>query len=871
MRLQTTAFRKIAGTSLRIGIVSACIFSLHYYYTLWTGTSAGFTLAAAAVSRAETEKFPDDTFPADTLCAEATEVFPASGQYCLACHEGIEPPRPLTSGMMRQILAQGNTLGDPNGCVVCHGGRPGEIWSKYTAHAGKPEGSLLDAFTPAPGALSVSEQTCGTCHADHTYNVKRSHMNTDAGKMKAILWSWGIGTENHDHVYGDHAIDDPDGNVPRFGSETYKEYMQEMASLFPGQYPDHLKQIPTADITRLDSFPAQAAFTYLRNCNACHLGTKGMQDRGHYRGLGCAACHSIYSNEGFYEGNDPSIDKQTPGHVLVHGMQGSRKSPVTVNGKRFSGIQVSTCAACHAAGRRIGHAYQGFMALDHSDNRRPFDADGNPQQTNAGYVFKYIREDAHHRVEKDGRTLTGLLCQDCHTTTSMHGNGNIGTTTLATVEIECADCHGTPTHSPWELPIGYGDEFGRITLDKPPRGLAEEPMEITSRFATVYPKQEGYLLSARGNALGNVVKEGNRVIVHSETGLDFEAPLLKRIETENTWTHPVKARTAMVAVGRHMERLECYTCHSTWIPQYYGYTYGIDYRQSSVDWLDSPETGQHGSTATYDPNHPRLQPGAPTFGDYSHIRWENPPLGINGEGRVSPLTGVIQTVATVIGPDGKTIVWNQVAQTDKGYAAMELAPLNPHTTSKASRECTDCHGNLQAMGYGTDGGRYDAIPSVARYADVITADRELASRFSRPQIVAIRELHGDFMQLLASDGRQVQTIDSHWPDSKPLTADQLDRLARQGTCIACHQDIPDGSIPMKMLGKVAEVARLSFASEPAHARLLRENNIGIAWAKVIGIIGGTIVATGVIVWVIRRKKRKGFYLSKRKKRYGFDR
>lgn len=871
MRMQATVFTKIAGTFLRVGIVSACIFSLHYYYALWTGKGSWFEPAYAAVPLADAERREATVFLSDTLSAQATEPFPAPGQYCLACHEGIEPPRPATSDMMQQIWSRGNALGDPNGCVVCHGGRPGEIWSKYTAHAGKPEGSPLAAFTATPGALSVNEQTCGTCHADHTYNVRRSHMNTDAGKMKAILWSWGIGTENHDHIYGDQATDDPDGMVPRFGSETYKEYMQEMAALFPGQYPDHLQEIPSADIAGLDSFPAQAAFTYLRNCNACHLGNKGMRDRGHYRGLGCAACHNLYSNEGFYEGKDPSIDPQQPGHVLVHAMQGSRKSPLIVNGKRFSGIQVSTCAACHAAGRRIGHAYQGFMALDHSDNRRPFDAEGHPQQANAGYVFKYIRDDAHHRVEKDGRSLTGLLCQDCHTTTSMHGNGNIGTTALATVEIECADCHGTPDRYPWELPVGYGDEFGRIALNDPPRELAEEPMEITSDFATVYPRQEGYLLSARGNPLGNVVKEGDRVIVHSETGLDFEAPLLKRLETEKTWTHPVKARTAMVAVRRHMEQLECYTCHSTWVPQYYGYTYGIDYRQSSVDWLDSPENADPRITAAYNPERPLFQPGAPTFGDYSHIRWENPPLGINGEGRISPLTGVIQTVATVIGSDGQTIVCNQAARADKGYAAMELAPLNPHTTSKEARECADCHGNPQAMGYGTDGGNYDAAPSVARYADVTTADGEPVSRFTRPQIVAIPGLPGDFMQLLTLTGQQVQTIDSHWPDSKPLTASQLDRLARQGTCTACHQDIPDGSVPMKMLGKVAEVARLSFASAPAHAHLLRENNIGIAWAKVIGIIGGTIGLIGGIVWLIRRKKRKGFGYPKRKKRYGFDR
>ena len=59
-------------------------------------------------------------------------------------------------------------------------------------------------------------------------------MNSDAGKMKAITWSWGIGTENHDHIYANHDLDDPDGATPRFGTETFKAYMKELATKFPG-------------------------------------------------------------------------------------------------------------------------------------------------------------------------------------------------------------------------------------------------------------------------------------------------------------------------------------------------------------------------------------------------------------------------------------------------------------------------------------------------------------------------------------------------------------------------------------------------------------------------------------------------------------
>ncbi len=831
-------------TALLLAALATAGFTFSYYFSYWNQAHAREASPAPP-------SFPAG-YPA--ISTNTDPAFPAEGKYCLACHGGIEPTRPLDSGMMNQILAQGAALGDPNGCVVCHGGTPAETTNKQKAHSGAPQGSVLAAFTPVPGALQVNDQTCGRCHTDHTYNVHRSIMNTDAGKMKAITWSFGIGTENKDHLYADHAIDDPDGPAPRFGSAAYKAYMKEMAAAFPGQYPRELKQIPTASLEELKTMPEQAAFTYLRNCNACHLSNKGMQDRGHYRGMGCAACHSLYGNEGYYEGGDPSIETGRPGHVLVHAMQGTRKSAVTVNGKTTSGVQVSTCASCHAAGRRIGHAYQGLMALGHSDNRGPFDEKGLPQKTNGGYVFKYMRNDAHHRLAEEGRPVTGLLCQDCHTTNAMHGNGNIGTTTLATIEIECADCHGTPSRYPWELPLGYGDEFGRKLNWDEARGLADEPLEVTKKFGMVYPKEDGYLLSARGNALGNVVRRGNSVIVHSDAGHDFEAPALKSLAQAGRWKNPAKAKTAMVSIPKHMESLECYACHSTWAAQYYGYKYVIDYTRQSIDWLKSPEQAdKDGTTADYHGRH-AMQQGAPTYGDYSHVRWENPPLGINGEGRVTPLVGVIQTVSTVIDEDGRVIAWNKVAKTKAGYDAMELAPLHPHTTSRESRECADCHGNTAAMGYGIDQGRYDADPATPRYADVVDGNGENISNYTQAQISAIQDLHGDFMQLLNSEGKQMQTIDTHWPGSMPLTASQRDLLSRGGTCMACHQDIPDGSIPIRMLGKVAEVTRLSFASEEAHGQLLRENNVLISWVKALAILCGILFIPVLILGYVKRKK-----------------
>ncbi len=56
------------------------------------------------------------------------------------CHAGIEPIRAHNSGMAVEIYRKGKILGDPNGCVVCHGGNPQEEKDPAAAHRGAPIG-----------------------------------------------------------------------------------------------------------------------------------------------------------------------------------------------------------------------------------------------------------------------------------------------------------------------------------------------------------------------------------------------------------------------------------------------------------------------------------------------------------------------------------------------------------------------------------------------------------------------------------------------------------------------------------------------------------------------------------------------------------
>jgi hypothetical protein len=250
--------------------------------------------------------------------------------------------------------------------------------------------------------------------------------------------------------------------------------------------------------------------------------------------MGCSSCHVPYGNEGLYEGGDPTVKKNEKGHVLVHRIQGTREAKVKVRDDLvYSGIPVETCNSCHNRGKRIGVTYQGLMEFPYGS---PFNETGETQPKLHTKQYLFISDELDHQYNKSrpGNPNGGMLCQDCHTTIDMHGDGNIFGTTLAQVEIACQDCHGTPDMYPWELPLGYSEEFGEKIGGKP-RGMSKAMLPETAAYATLYEAKEGYLLTARGNPFGNVVKDGNKVVMHSATGDDFEVPLLKRLAVDDSW------------------------------------------------------------------------------------------------------------------------------------------------------------------------------------------------------------------------------------------------------------------------------------------------------------------------------------------------
>ena len=761
---------------------------------------------------------------------------------CIKCHDGIADIRDPHSKMMEAIYEIAEKAGHKgNDCIVCHGGNPTTMVKKR-AHKGTVK-YFLDhkgpkEYYPAPGSPWINQNTCGMCHQEQVSAQMNNLMNTEGGKIHGAEWGFG-GKYGYKNPHSTYDVSNPKDPHKRLGTDSYRAYMTQLAKLEPQGFPKKQTEIPkapTAEEVKKD--PSLSVYTYLRQeCLRCHTAGKGRARRGDYRGIGCASCHIPYSNNGHYEGNDKSIDKKHSGHLLVHSIQSTRDAKVTVHDITYSGVPVETCTTCHNRGKRIGVSYQGLMETEYQG---PWGDKGQSQPKLHTKRYMHMQEDIHYKK--------GMLCQDCHTSNDLHGDGFISGANLGAVEIECQDCHGTTKKYPWELPLGYSDEFSTKPKTGEARGVTKTVAEYL-KYGSVDDAPQGHLLSARGNPLVHTEKKGNKIIVHLASGKDLTLTPLKALKEEEKLSK--KALVAMDQISAHTDKMECYTCHATWAPQCYGCHVKIDYSggKQNPDYLAaSHATDIHGKTGEMINLKKYLVDGKVTE-TRSYLRWENPALSQNGEGRISPTIPGCQVNLTVIGRDGKAIVENLIPKIPnvegagkEGQNAIVMSPVQPHTISKRSRSCESCHTDPKAAGYGEDHGRLKADQTQDTIIDLMTADGQVLAQHHDVQIPGIAHLKNDWDRFVDENGTQLQSVGNHWKLSAPLSKAQRDKLDRSGVCLSCHKNIPDGDLAVSAMVHMAEMSGVDIDREE-HGNILNKILLMGAWLQVLlgGAVGGYII------------------------------
>ena len=727
-----------------------------------------------------------DDFEVDRWDPELSKKFAsviaskAKGKGCLSCHDGIME---INEKMQKAIDAIATAFGNPNqgyGCVICHEGKA-EATTKEQAHEG---------LYPNPGSMWVISQGfgCAKCHSDsgalttimakelgikmggtiksvlskstdpkgqsnHVYRMQRALMSLEFGKASHTLMSNGV-IEKGKYIFADFEMDDPDGAVPTTGTEAYKKWIEKAIEQGYIDRVEQTQQIPDFEQgMKLWNDPVKASFSdyYRKQCGRCHVWGEGRRKRGDLRGGGCAACHVLYTNDAMYEGDDPTIPKDRGGHMMKH--QITTKIPAT------------QCNHCHTRGKRIGTSYSGVIEFDYISDKQapPFDRNADPQEKL--YTKDYIKVHADIHLQK------GLQCIDCHTSIDVHGDGNIYPTTLHQVEIQCADCHGTPKKYPWELPVGYGT-----------------PVVLEGERGTFDDNRKQYMLTSRGNPKAKLERRGDKAIL---TGLfdekEHEVPLLKEKELNNTWKTD-QGRVAMATVSQHLDKVECYACHSSWAPQCYGCHTVYDRREVGTDWIATAmnhdrKTGKQIITKTK---------GEISVENRGYLRWEDPILGINIKGKVTPVIPGCQTFWTYIDENGKILTLNKTFKTSTGDNSPTMAPVQPHTTSMPARTCESCHTNPKTIGYGMSNSRsIEKInkenpdkPLFTDLSDGYYGDIP-GSTTAKWQVPKIEDFPYSLDQLVTRTGKQTQNM-PHLED-RPLNEEERNKMEREGLCASCHQ------------------------------------------------------------------------------------
>ncbi|MBI4042132.1 MAG: cytochrome c [Deltaproteobacteria bacterium] len=701
----------------------------------------------------------------------------ARSQGCLSCHAGIEV---INDKMQPYLLAFGGGA-EGRACVVCHEGNPDATTKKGAHHGMFPNpGSMWvvsfgkgcakchsspDALTtvhgiPLPRAVGGSLMSVRSSMSDpshlsgenHIYRMQRGLMSLEFGKASHTLSSNGVIPKGL-YLYSDFDMDDPDGPVPTVGTDEYKEWIRKAIEKKFVKIVERSEAIPTFDEgAKLwgDEFKAVFADYYRKECARCHVWEEGRRERGDLRAGGCSSCHSLYTNDGIYEGNDPTIPKNKPIHPIRHEL--SVKIPA------------AQCNHCHTRGKRIGTSFVGAFEFDYkTDNKgTPFNEKGEPQDLL--YTKDYIK------VQEDIHFQKGIQCMDCHTSIDVHGDGNIYPSTLYQVEIQCADCHGTPKQYPWELPLGWGT-----------------PVELGKARGTYHNRETGkvHLLTSRGNPRVNLEKRGDKVVLTGfHDGKEHDVPLLKEKALRNTWKTEA-GKVAMHDIPEHLNKVECYSCHSSWAPQCYGCHNVYDRREKGVDWqltalAHNPLTGKQKVVKT---------PGKIVRENRSFMRWEEPLLAVNVKGRVSPAIPGCQVFMTYIDEKGNIRTVNKIGTTSDGLSGLTLAPVQPHTNTIPARTCESCHTNPKSIGYGTANSRSQEklqgdAPLFVNMAEGFYGDLPDA-KTGKWQVPKIPEFPYTLDQLVTRSGKQVQNM-PHIEDH-PLTKMQRDKVEREGLCIACHK------------------------------------------------------------------------------------
>ena len=473
-----------------------------------------------------------------------------------------------------------------------------------------------------PGDLRVASRGCGSqnaaaggadCHQEHVTTTQLSVMSTFAGHY--TLPRYLAGSQSRDASMA--AVD-----VQNFDFDSQNA---------PPGAVEFLQALREPDPAAVRSDVGTCIDVYLpKSCPTCHLSDFGPNNAaGNYRSSGCTACHMLYADDGLSRSSDPMVTKDFPPHPQQHVLT--------------TAISTEQCTHCHFQGGRIGLAYRGIREGGFSPEKTP--KNGVPlgrelHAHDASYYF--VDEDDTNDVDEtppDLHHTAGMVCADCHVGGDVHGDGNLYVSERYQVGIRCEDCHGT---------------------------VREEIHEDT---------EDGFFKNSKGFALKRVRRTvDDRIVLKLlAKNRELEIPQIHRI-LESGVNHAMTEAMGVDEEGfSHTDKLECYTCHTSWRLTCFGCHITIDDQGEGLNRT----TGRSSKGAI-----------AVSRNDYSIDFFS---LGLNQRSKISPLCSSMSVFVSYIDEQGVTHFRDRVRTSGDGKVGFGWNPFHHHTVSRVPQNCERCH------------------------------------------------------------------------------------------------------------------------------------------------------------------------------------
>lgn len=368
-------------------------------------------------------------------------------------------------------------------------------------------------------------------------------------------------------------------------------------------------------------------------CARCHLWSRGKGYRGAvgadgtYRADGCAACHMPYANDGLSLSADTAVDHAEQGHPRYH--------------RITDAVATEQCLHCHHRGARIGLSFTGRSQMPPDLPSGPGVAGTTDEKFNGSYHYA---DPLTNPPDLHGQR--GLHCIDCHTQAGIMGDGNIYGHMDQATKIECRTCHGLPSAA-------------------------------------------GSLVDKDGKALTHVstLPSGDRILTSKVDAAEHRIPQLFQIVDPASGYYVPRAARAMN--HNHLKAeggLECYACHTAWVPNCFGCHFERDEQLIGTNLITRESEVGKAATANK------------MFLSMKHFS-----MGLNAQGKGSPYIVGCQPIADVTSSDGSKKLDLVMPETVNGLSGLALQPVHAHTITAYGgvRTCVECHRSPPSLGLGS--------------------------------------------------------------------------------------------------------------------------------------------------------------------------